>query len=92
ARGFHARFVHSERMTLAFWRVIDGATLPTHAHPHEQVTTVRAGWFELTIGDETQLLGPGHVAVVPSGVPHSGRAVTACELVDAFAPARDEYR
>ncbi|NOT07167.1 MAG: cupin domain-containing protein, partial [Gemmatimonadales bacterium] len=31
ARGFHARFVHSERMTLAFWRVIDGATLPTHA-------------------------------------------------------------
>jgi quercetin dioxygenase-like cupin family protein len=34
----------------------------------------------------------GSVALIPGGTPHGCRAITACRLVDAFTPARDDYR
>jgi hypothetical protein len=55
--GFHARFVHSENMTLAFWRVEAGATLPDHQHIHEQVANVLEGEFELSVDGENTSSG-----------------------------------
>ena len=40
---FHGRFVHSERMTFAWWRIEPGAEVPEHDHPHEQVVNVLEG-------------------------------------------------
>lgn len=90
--GFVARFVHTDRVTVAFWEVANGAVLPEHSHPHEQIATVLEGQFELTIDGQTEVLGPGMVAVVPGNVVHSGKAVTACRIQDIFQPPRDEYR
>jgi quercetin dioxygenase-like cupin family protein len=89
--GYRARFVHSENMTLAYWEVDPGAALPEHSHPHEQIANVLEGQFELTVAGESKILEPGQVAVIPSGVPHSGRAITACRLLDAFQPVREDY-
>jgi len=90
--GFWGRFVHSENVTLASWQVEPGASLPQHSHPHEQVTTLIEGEFELTIAGETRLLKPGMVAVVPPNVQHSARALTACQIIDVFYPVRSEYQ
>ncbi len=90
--GYHARFVHSEHMTLAYWNIEAGAVLKQHSHPHEQVTLVLEGEFELTVNGETRRNGPGSVAVIPGGVPHHGKAITACKVVDAFYPIREEYK
>jgi quercetin dioxygenase-like cupin family protein len=90
--GYRARFVHGKNMTLAYWEVDAGAELPEHSHPHEQVANVLEGRFELTVAGETRVLEPGQVAVIPGNVPHSGRALSACRLLDAFQPARDDYR
>ncbi|MBN2399279.1 MAG: cupin domain-containing protein [Candidatus Aminicenantes bacterium] len=90
--GFHARFVHSQNMTFAYWRIEAGALLPSHAHPHEQVAHVSKGEFELTIDGVATILKPGQVAVIPGGVPHCGRAVTACEIIDVFYPIREDYK
>ena len=90
--GYRARFIHSDHMTLAFWDVDPGATLPEHSHPHEQIANVLEGQFELTVAGESKILEPGMVAVIPSDVPHSGKAITACRLLDAFQPSRDDYR
>ena len=90
--GFHGKFIHTEHVTTAFWTVDVGATLPAHAHPHEQITSVLEGTFELTVGGETRTVEPGGVAVIPGGVTHAGRAITDCRLVDVFYPARDDYR
>ena len=90
--GYRARFVHGGKLTLAYWDVDPGAELPEHTHPHEQVANVLEGTFELTVDGESQVLEPGQVAVIPPGVSHSGRAVTACRLLDAFHPTRDDYR
>ncbi len=90
--GYHGRFVHTDSMTLAFWRVDAGAAIPEHAHPQEQVASVLEGEFELIVAGEARIMGPGSVAIIRSNVPHSGRAVTECRLVDVWHPARDDYR
>jgi quercetin dioxygenase-like cupin family protein len=90
--GYRARFIHTKGMTLAYWDVDADAALPEHSHPHEQIANVLEGEFELTVGGETRVLVPGQVAVIPSDVPHSGRAITYCRLLDAFQPAREDYR
>ena len=57
--GFKVRFVHSENMTFSYWSIEAGAQLPEHSHPHEQVTNVLEGEFELTVDNESKQLGPG---------------------------------
>ncbi|MBI3792085.1 MAG: cupin domain-containing protein [Gemmatimonadetes bacterium] len=90
--GFRGRFVHSERMTIGFVDVDAGARLPEHAHPHEQVTTVLAGEFELTVEGVPHRLTTGQSFVIPSNVRHSGRGIVACKMLDVFQPVRDDYR
>jgi quercetin dioxygenase-like cupin family protein len=90
--GFEVRFVHSEHMTFAHWEIEAGAALPEHAHPHEQVAVVMEGEFELTVAGETQVIRPGVTAIVPPNAPHKGKALTACRIVDAFYPIREDYR
>ena len=90
--GYRVKFVHSENMTLAYWDVDQGAALPEHSHPHEQIANVLEGRFELTVDGEPRILEPGMVAVIPGGVPHSGVALTPCRLLDAFHPPREDYQ
>jgi len=90
--GFKGRFVHSGHMTLAYWDITANAGLPGHKHMHEQVTMVTSGEFELTIDGETHILKPGMVAVIPSNTVHSARAITNCEVTDAFYPVREDYK
>lgn len=35
---------------------------------------------------------PGMVAFIPGAVPHSARALTACEVLDVWHPVREDYR
>ncbi|MBD3334969.1 MAG: cupin domain-containing protein [Candidatus Eisenbacteria bacterium] len=90
--GYRGRFVHSESMTAVYWDADAGAPIPQHAHPHEQIMNLVAGEFELTVGGEMQLMTPGMIAVIPPDVPHSGRAVSACRIIDVFHPIREDYR
>ncbi len=89
--GYTVRFVHTDSMTFAFWDVKKGSPLPEHSHHHEQVAQVLEGEYELTIDGETKRLKPGDVAIIPSNIPHSGVAITACKLMDVFSPVREDY-
>jgi quercetin dioxygenase-like cupin family protein len=90
--GFKGHFVHSENMTFAYWDIEAGAVLPEHSHPHEQVASMIAGEFELTVNGEAKVLRPGSVAIVPSDAVHSGRAIARCRIIDVFYPVREDYR
>jgi quercetin dioxygenase-like cupin family protein len=90
--GYRARLVHSERMTFSYVDVDAGASFAEHDHPHEQVIHLLAGDFEVTVDGETRVMHAGEVAVVPPHARHRGTAITACRILDAFAPARDDYR
>lgn len=90
--GYRVRFVHSERMTLAYWDITADAVLPEHSHENEQVANVIEGVFELIIDGDKQQYQKGDVAIIPSGVKHSGRAITNCKIIDVFYPIREDYR
>jgi quercetin dioxygenase-like cupin family protein/ubiquinone/menaquinone biosynthesis C-methylase UbiE len=91
APGFVARFFHSATMTFAHWDIPKGSALPEQRHHHEQVAHILAGEFELTVDGKVHVLRTGDVAVIPSNAVHSGRAITACKIIDAFQPVREDY-
>ncbi len=91
-KGALVNFVHSKSMTLAEWRFEAGTPLPEHSHPHEQITKLIAGKFELTIGGETYQLEAGSAAIIPPHAIHSAKAMTSCHVIDVFHPTREEYK
>ena len=90
--GLRARLIHSDRVTHSWVDVDAGATFPEHQHPHEQIVSVIDGELELVVNGEVHRLVPGVVFVIPPNVPHSGRGITACRVLDAFSPVRDDYK
>lgn len=90
--GFFGRFIHGAASTLSYVTILQGSKLPTHQHPHEQITHILEGELEMVIGGETYLFTAGAVHVIPGNVPHSAFAVTDCKVLDFFSPARDDYR
>lgn len=90
--GYRARLVHSDRMTFSYVDVDAGASFAEHDHPHEQVIHLLEGDFEVTVDGETHLMKAGDVAIVPPHARHRGTAITACRILDAFAPVRDDYK
>jgi quercetin dioxygenase-like cupin family protein len=82
---------HSANMSFGLWDIDAGASLPEHAHPHEQVGHLLEGEFSLTIAGVAYVMKTGSVAVIPSNARHSGKAVTACRILDVFYPLREDY-
>jgi quercetin dioxygenase-like cupin family protein len=90
--GYVGRSIHTGTMSFMYWTVKAGAAIPLHSHIHQQVAHVLNGQFELTVGEETKILDPGIIAVIPPNVTHGGKAITDCELLDVFSPERDDYK
>jgi quercetin dioxygenase-like cupin family protein len=90
--GFHARFVHTENMTFAYFRIDKGASVPNHSHLNEQVTNVIEGELELNVNGEIKIMKPGNAAVIPGNIPHSAKAITDCNVIDVFYPIREDYK
>jgi quercetin dioxygenase-like cupin family protein len=90
--GWHGRFWRSETMSFAHYTIDAGSSIHEHHHPNEEVWIVITGELEVTIGGATQKAGPGCVAIVPSDVPHSIRALSNGSAVVANHPVRHELR
>ena len=90
--GFHARLIHTGKMTVAHVTARKGSTLPAHKHFHEQVTNIISGELEMTVRGETVISTPGMSINIPSNVLHSARAVTDCYVIDVFCPEREDYK
>mgnify|MGYP002654419202 FL=1 len=82
---------HAPAVMMVRFRFETGGIGQPHSHLHVQTSLVMSGRFELTIGGETRVLGPGDSYMVPSGVVHSARALLGGELVDAFTPMREDF-
>jgi mannose-6-phosphate isomerase-like protein (cupin superfamily) len=64
-----------------------------HSHPFDQVVMIVMGAIILEIEGKTMEMGPGTVARVPSGVPHTGWPIGGEPVlnIDVFAPPRKDY-
>jgi quercetin dioxygenase-like cupin family protein len=86
--GWRGRYFDSPNMTFAHYEFDAGASIHEHFHPQEEVYEVIEGRLELTISGATQQIGPGHVGIVPSNMPHSVKAITNGKVIVVDYPLR----
>jgi len=68
-----------------------GGIGPEHKHPHQQVTYVEKGKFEVTIAGKTELLVEGDAFVVPIEALHGAVCKEDGILIDTFSPRREDF-
>jgi quercetin dioxygenase-like cupin family protein len=85
------RVLSGEKGMIVWWSMKAGAHAAAHQHPHEQMFWVLSGTMELRIGDDKKACGPGAVGVIPGGAQHEAWFPVDCELIDVFAPRRDDF-
>ena len=62
-----------------------------HKHPHQQVSYVESGVFEVEVGDNKEVLQKGDCFVIPSEVMHGAKCLEPGVLIDTFSPAREDF-
>jgi quercetin dioxygenase-like cupin family protein len=86
--GWKGRFFNSQSMTFGHYDVVAGAQIHEHLHPNEEVWHIVDGQLEVTIAGQTQVAGPGCVAIVPPDTRHSVRALTDGRAIVVDFPLR----
>jgi len=76
---------------MVWWHFDAGGHAAAHKHPHEQISWMIKGRMELRIGDETRSMVAGDIAVIPGGVEHEAFFPEETEIVDFFAPVREDF-
>jgi quercetin dioxygenase-like cupin family protein len=89
--GWHGRYFHSDSMTFAHYDFTRGSSIHEHFHEQEEVYEVIEGELELTVDGVTQIARPGLVAIVPSGVRHSVKALSDGRAIIVDYPRRREF-
>jgi quercetin dioxygenase-like cupin family protein len=84
-------FGYDDKVMLVKAKFEKGAIGTLHSHPHSQVTYIRGGAFEVTIGDKTTTLKDGDGFYAPPNVIHGVVCLEPGILVDAFSPAREDF-
>ena len=89
--GWKGRYFHSASMTFAHYEFGSGSSIHEHFHPEEEVYEVIEGELEVTIDGAAQVARAGLVAIVPSNVPHSVKALTDGRAIIVDYPLRREF-
>ena len=85
------RMVSGDQGMVVWWRMKAGALVTPHQHPHEQIAWMVKGRMEFRLGDERRTCGPGDVVVIPGGVEHEAFFPEDTEVIDVFAPPREDF-
>lgn len=69
-----------------------GIVLPTHIHPHEQISYIISGECEYMVNAEKKIMKAGDSAWIPGNIPHGVvRVLEDLVLLDVFTPAREDF-
>ena len=90
--GWHGRYFHSPSMTFAHYDFVRGSSIHEHFHCQEEVYEVIEGELEVTIDGVAQIARAGLVAIVPSNVRHSVKAVTDGRAIIVDYPLRHDFK
>ena len=85
------RILSGEQGMIVWWSIQSGVHVETHQHPQEQIVWMLKGRMEFRIGEERRMCGPGDVVVIPGGREHEGWFHEDTEVIDFFAPPRDDF-
>ena len=85
------RVLAGQQGMIVWWKMKAGAHAATHQHPHEQIVWMLKGKMDFRIGNDRRSMVAGDVAVIPGNVEHEGIFPEDTEVVDIFAPPREDF-
>lgn len=68
-----------------------GGVGANHSHPHQQVSYVQSGAFEVNINGEKEVLRGGDAFIIPSNEDHGAVCLEDGVLIDTFSPVRKDF-
>ncbi len=92
-KGITLRVISGDKTMMTFFEFEPNAVIPSHKHPHEQITYIIEGEMEFMVEGETRILKKGESVVILSNQEHSARMVDKpTKAVDAWYPVREDYK
>lgn len=85
------RVLAGDKEMVVWWSMKAGAHAAAHQHPHEQMFWVLSGRMDIRIGNDRRSCPPGVLGVIPGGVEHEAWFPEDTEVVDVFAPRREDF-
>ena len=85
------QMLNGDAMTLARITLAQGAVVPEHSHPNEQIATVLSGRVRFRLGGEELVVDALASVLITGGVPHEVEALQDSVVLDAFAPRREDW-
>jgi quercetin dioxygenase-like cupin family protein len=90
--GITLKVVSGDKTMMTIFEFGLNAVIPSHKHPHEQITYILEGELEFTVEGETRLLRKGDGVVIPSNHEHGAKVLqTPAKALDAWYPRREDY-
>ena len=90
--GITLRAISGDKTMMTFFEFEPNAVIPSHKHPHEQITYIIEGEMEFTVEGETKILKAGDGVVILSNQEHSAKILNKqTKAVDAWYPIRKDY-
>ncbi len=90
--GITLKSVSGSSTMMTFFDFEPGAVIPSHNHPHEQITYVIEGEIEMIVNGEAKLLKAGDGVVIMPDQEHSAKILSKpAKAVDAWYPIREDY-
>lgn len=84
--------LHGESLMMVLTTIEPGSTVPSHAHPHEQMGMVYSGKAAFRIGDDEREVSRNDFFSIPANVDHEATCISAEPFIalDVFCPVRDD--
>jgi quercetin dioxygenase-like cupin family protein len=79
-----------EQGMVVFWKMKAGARAAVHQHPHEQIFWMISGKMDFDLNGEKRTCVAGDVGVIPGNTPHGAYFPEDTEVIDVFAPPRED--
>jgi len=91
--GITLKAVSGEKTMMTLFEFEPDAVVPSHKHPHEQITYVIEGEMEFTVEGEKKILRKGDGVIILSNQEHSARILDKpAKAIDAWYPIREDYK
>jgi quercetin dioxygenase-like cupin family protein len=83
--------IHTDTMTVARLVLREGAVVPRHSHPNEQISNVESGLLRFVFDHGEVEVRAGESMQIPGNVPHAVHAIENSVALDLFSPVREDW-
>lgn len=89
--GLARQVLHGEKMTVARIFLAEGAVVPEHHHPTEQLSIIESGKMRFLVDGREVTVAAGEMLLIPVNAPHSGVALEETVALDLHCPRREDW-